>query len=432
MSERTGRTEAERDVAALQAELAALRDRHARDARAYEVLSRRVAELEDALARAQEDAARHQRVAAEQQREALRAASLLGQVLRSRSWRLTAPLREGILPLKRFLARLRGAAVVPEEDHTGLAPGPRHRAVLLVSGCPGDARRYRCDHARERLQGLGLTADVVLHGEADLALRVPSYALFVLHRVPFGPDVDEFLRAAKRAGKPVLFDTDDWVFDLAAAEHVAALADMSADDRALYREGLVRYRATLSRCDGALVSTEPLRERAAAVLPNVHVLPNVASATMVELSKRARERRDGLRRADGDGRIVFAYLSGTPTHRRDFAQAVPALADVLDAHPEARLLLVGHIDVPDALARFAARITHHPLVPWQELPGILAGIDVNLAPLETGNAFTVCKSSIKHLEAALVGVPTVATPLPDFVRVIEDGRNGLLATTDDE
>ena len=24
----------------------------------------------------------------------------------------------------------------------GLAPGPRHRAVLLVSGCLGDARRY--------------------------------------------------------------------------------------------------------------------------------------------------------------------------------------------------------------------------------------------------------------------------------------------------
>ena len=433
MSERTGRTVAERDVAALEAELAELRERHARDTRAYEVLSRRVGEIEDALARAQEDAARHQRIAAEQQREALRAASLLGQVLRSKSWRLTAPLREGILPLKRFLARLRGgAAATPAEDDLGLAPGPRHRAVLLVSGCPGDARRYRCDHARERLEGLGLTADVVLHGEAELAPRVPSYALFVLHRVPFGPDVDEFLRAAKRAGRPVLFDTDDWVFDLAAADHVAALADMSADDRALYREGLVRYRATLSRCDGALVSTEPLRERAAALLPNVHVLPNVASRTMVELSTRARERRAMTKPGSADGGVVFAYLSGTPTHRRDFAQAVPALAHVLGSHADARLLLVGHIEAPDALAAFASRIEHRPLLPWQELPGILAGVDVNLAPLETGNAFTACKSSIKYLEAALVGVPTVATPLPDFLRVIEDGRNGLLATTDDE
>ena len=315
-------------------------------------------------------------------------------------------------------------------DDSGLAPGPRHRAVLLVSGCPGDARRYRCDHARERLEGLGLTADVVLHGEAELALRVPSYALFILHRVPFGPDVDDFLRAAARAGKPVLFDTDDWVFDLAAAEHVAALADMSPDDRALYREGLVRYRATLARCDGALVSTEPLRERASALLPNVHVLPNVASRTMVELSQRARERRAGLRA--GGGGVALAYLSGTPTHRRDFAQAVPALVHVLETRADVRLLLVGHIDVPDALARFASRIEHRPLVPWQELPGILAGVDVNLAPLETGNAFTACKSSIKYLEAALVGVPTVATPLPDFVRVIEDGRNGMLATSDDE
>lgn len=291
MSEPTGRERAERDeetgvpssAAALAAELAQLRARQARDARAYELLSRRCAELEEALARAQEAAARQQRIAAEQQREALRATSLLHQVLRSRSWRLTAPLRDGVLPLKRLVGRLRaGVGGLPETpDDGGLAPGPRHRAVLLVSGCPGDARRYRCDHARERLEALGLTADVVLHGEADLAPRVPVYALFVLHRVPYGPDVDEFLRAAQRAGKPVLFDTDDWVFDLAAAEHVAALADMSADESALYREGLVRYRATLSRCDGALVSTAPLRERAAALLPRVYVLPNVASRTMV-------------------------------------------------------------------------------------------------------------------------------------------------------
>lgn len=138
------------------------------------------------------------------------------------------------------------------------------------------------------------------------------------------------------------------------------------------------------------------------------------------------------KRGNADGGVVFAYLSGTPTHRRDFAQAVPALASVLGAHADARLLLVGHIEPPDALAPFASRIEHRPLVPWQELPGILAGVDVNLAPLETGNAFTACKSSIKYLEAALVGVPTVATPLPDFQRVIEDGRNGLLATADDE
>src|SRR6185295_16575418 len=99
----------------------------------------------------------------------------------------------------------------------------------------------------------------------------------------------------------------------------------------------------------------------------------------------------------GARQVVLAYLSGTPTHRRDFAQAVPALAQVLDARPEVQLLLVGHIDVPPALARFAARIEHLPLVPWQELPGILAGVDVNLAPLEADNPFAACKSSIKFL-----------------------------------
>ena len=234
--------------------------------------------------------------------------------------------------------------------------GPVHRAVLFVSGCPGDARRYRCLHQLERLLALGVSGDERLHGDVDLEAAVPSYAVFVLHRVPYGPDVEAFLRAAQRAGKSVLFDTDDWVFDLAAATYVAALADMSADDRALYREGLTRYRTTLSRCDGVLVSTAPLVERAAELVPNVHVTPNVASREMVELSRLARTQRALVaERRAGTGEVVLGYFSGTPTHKLDFAEAVPAIASVLDAHPRVRLLLVGHIETPAELRRFGDR-----------------------------------------------------------------------------
>jgi hypothetical protein len=115
----------------------------------------------------------------------LHATSALHLVLRSRSWRLTAPLRASLVPVKRTVGRVR--AVVRRlmgQQAPAVGNGPLRKAVLFVSGCPGDARRYRCDHHAERLAALGVTADVGLHGAVDLDAALVSYAVFVLHRVP--------------------------------------------------------------------------------------------------------------------------------------------------------------------------------------------------------------------------------------------------------
>src|SRR5204863_5326912 len=67
-----------------------------------------------------------------------------------------------------------------------------------------------------------------------------------------------------------------------------------------------------------------------------------------------------------------------------------------------------------------------------ELPQLIAQIDINLAPLELDNPFCQAKSEIKYTEAALVGVPTVASPTDAFAYAITHGENGLLAATVDE
>src|SRR5208282_2466584 len=67
-----------------------------------------------------------------------------------------------------------------------------------------------------------------------------------------------------------------------------------------------------------------------------------------------------------------------------------------------------------------------PFVPWRELPGLLLQADINLAPLEGHNVFTECKSELKYLEAGLLSIPTVASPVGGFATAIKHGQTGFL------
>src|SRR5262249_2125519 len=70
-----------------------------------------------------------------------------------------------------------------------------------------------------------------------------------------------------------------------------------------------------------------------------------------------------------------------------------------------------------------------PFMPWYELPRALASLDINLAPLEKHNPFCNAKSELKYLEAAAVGVPTIASRWGAYATVIQSSETGFLAAT---
>jgi O-antigen biosynthesis protein len=296
---------------------------------------------------------------------------------------------------------------------------------LFVFELPGAWARYRCEHQAEQLQLLGKSADVVHLESVDLAATVDRYDSFVLNRVSWSDDVAAFVDHAAASGKPVVFDTDDLVFEPDLGRYLAFMDKWPEESRRAEWGRMDAYRRTLEACGRATVSTEPLAEAARKRVPDVEIVHNVVSAEMIRLADEAlaspNERGD---------EVTVAYLSGTGTHDRDFLEAADAVLGVLETFPHVRFLAVGKLQLDERFGRFGSRVTKLPLQPWQSLPEILTGVDVNLAPLEPGNPFTECKSCVKYLEAALAGVPTIASPRPDFVRVIEHGRNGFLADRD--
>ena len=306
-----------------------------------------------------------------------------------------------------------------------------HKFGLIISGCPGDAFRYRCEHQAEQLRFFGLTVDTTYFDQVDYRAALESYECFWLHRIPHTEDVENFIRSAQELGKSVIFDTDDLIFDEEQIAYIRALQWLPQEEVSLYYDGVRRYHRTLSLCRFASVTTEPLREAIQRLFPQIQCFINPNTLSDIQLAQAEEVLK--LSRSSEDKDVVrIAYFSGTHTHNVDFQVCSRAIERILDAYPNARVMLVGHLDIGNEFERFGDRIERYPLLPWQELPRLFGKVDINLAPLELENPFTDAKSALKYFEAGIMGVPTVASDVRAYRASIKHGENGFLCRTEED
>lgn len=307
-------------------------------------------------------------------------------------------------------------------------PSIPYKAFAFVSGCPGGAYRYRCEHHAETLRLRGYSVDVFPPDITPWNELIGPYQVIVVHRVPHTPEFEEFTHEVRRAGVHLVFDTDDLVFAPEIESQIAALDVLPPSEKALWLDGVRRYRESLLLCDKALVSTPGLKRSLESRMQiQVAISRNRVNDEMVRDAARA-----AARTKRHDGSVRLAYLSGTPTHERDFRECVPALRTILSGNDSIRLVLAGHIEIPRELGDMAEQIDRIPLMPWQQLPDLYAEVDINLAPLEHANEFTEGKSELKYFEAGLLGVPTVASRVGGFIDAIRNGENGFLCSSPEE
>lgn len=247
----------------------------------------------------------------------------------------------------------------------------------------------------------------------------------ILHRVARDPAVRSLIRQTRETGGVVLFDIDDLVFDPEATRWHRGVSHLPPEQQVTYHDGVRRYRETLLECDAAVVPTEYLAARIRELGKPALVSRNCVDLELVELSLTALSAS-----SDHGGPIVVGYASGSRTHDWDFAEAAgPALRRVMSRHTDVVLHTVGPIQLEPEWEAFSDRIRRTEEVDWRELPREIARFDINLAPLEAENPFCKAKSELKWLEAALCGVPTIATGTQAFVSAIRDGETGVLART---
>jgi len=313
------------------------------------------------------------------------------------------------------------------------------RRIVFVSGephTPGHA--YRVAMLAKALARRGYATQTLRLDQlpAELALVTNAHAL-VIWRAAWSIPIATAIAAARRSGARVVFDVDDLMIDpaLAQMEVIDGIRTQGFAEAAIadfYR--LVRQ--TMLAADFCTCPTKPLAAAMRRFQKTTFVLPNGFDEARYATSRQAvaARRRDGA-----DGLIRIGYAGGSRTHQRDFACVASAVGRILHEHPECRLLLFrleqgDGLDLHEfpELEELESQIEWQAWIAWEQLPTALARFDINLAPLEAGNVFCEAKSELKYFEAALVDVPTVASPTVPYAEALRPEETGLLASNSEE
>ncbi len=311
----------------------------------------------------------------------------------------------------------------------------RATRLVWISGEPDTpGQLYRvARHVEAGARG-GLVTDWMRADEiARRRDEIMAADVLVIWRAAWDEDVAAAVEAARGAGVRVVFDIDDLMFepDLARTEIIDGIRSQQLTE-AQVQEHYRRVRTTLQAADIVMAATEELAMQARRLSVPALVLPNGFDAITYGRSRLAARRRQ---RSEPVVRI--GYAGGSRTHQRDFAVAAEALGQVLRERPQVRLVLfrdasgrtpILDIDEFPALRGLHDRIDWRNFVPLARLCEEIAQFDINIAPLEVGNPFCEAKSELKFFEAALVDVPTIASPTGPFRRAVRHGVNCYLAS----
>lgn len=299
------------------------------------------------------------------------------------------------------------------------------RRVLIV----GDHHvpqclRYRVQQKQEQLQAAGYEVMSLPWTDTEEACEALAWHdLVIFYRVPALPDVVRMMVAARLMGKVTFYEIDDLLFDAQYPPPIETYGGyVKHQEYAGLTRGMALFRAAAGLCDYGIASTRPLAERLATLVRSGHCYlhrngldsQNIIPAQMPATDK---------------DRVSLFYGSGTKAHNSDFIEeALPAIQRILEERHDARLIVVGYLELPSEFrTRFSHRVVQLPVTKsirayWT----YLAGSDINLAVLKRDD-MTDCKSELKWFEAACFGIPSVVSETENYLDVIREGIDGCIA-----
>ena len=303
--------------------------------------------------------------------------------------------------------------------------------VLFVSsGAVGNTFRFRVKNVSEELEFNGFRTSVAIQENPCLEKYVDKFSIFVFNLVTYTPQIEKFVGKIKAAGKEIIFETDDLLFDADLVREQDFFKNSNGMQKKFYEKGIGSEFLNDPYVKVATTTTTFLADKLAACGKKVFLVPNKLSENDLKIadnivSKNSSKIQNSKFKIRNSIRI--GYFSGNLSHNQDFASITETLVSIMEKHSEVELILAGPLSIKSTLNKFADRIKQLPYVDRKKHFANLASVDINLAPLEIDNPFCIAKSELKFFEAGIVQVPTVATANQTFCQAIEDGVDGFVA-----
>ena len=304
-------------------------------------------------------------------------------------------------------------------------PGPEMapRIALIGDLNLAQCRKYRVEQLAEFWEAQGVGCEFAHYQDVPRVLRLMQQATHLCeYRLQVMPITTMFRYEARRLGLPVLYDIDDPLFSISAYETYGNMEEVAPGLKAHFLAEAPKYAEMMNGADLVTLSTPGLMEHAGQFTRRpVYLRRNFADKDTL---KRGAEAMAGRPAPDGLFRVVFA--SGSMGHEADFMEILAPLRDFILAAPERRLTILGHFKIEDLPEALAERTEHKRFVPYDRYLGALAACDVAVMPLRD-DLFNRCKSGVRVIDAASVGLPSVVGTVGDLQALVEDGTTGIVA-----
>ena len=294
----------------------------------------------------------------------------------------------------------------------------RRRKVALIGDLNlPQCRKYRVEQLAEVMALAGAEYSFAHYEDLPRCMDILQDATHLfLYRLRSHPAVTRHLYEARRLRLPVLYDIDDPLFSVPA---YAGYQNMTALPHNLQQHFLAEapfFAEVMNLADAVSVSTPALRAHARDFTPRpVFLRRNFADRATLEA------RPAQVKRPTKGFRLCFA--SGSHGHEVDFALIEGDVVRFLQADPGRRLVILGHFDPTRLPSALRGQVERHPFTDYAGYLGHLASCEAAMMPL-ADDLFNRCKSAVRVIDAASVGVPSLVGQVSDMEAMVRDGETG--------
>lgn len=297
-------------------------------------------------------------------------------------------------------------------------------AELSIPQC----EKYRVNQKKEMFESLGYQCETVSWTDYFKAKHLISLSsLVIFYRVPAVDIINSLIGECKRLNIRTLWEVDDLIFDKDIIEKSKTTKSLDASLQKELANGAILYKEAMLQCDQAIASTSGLAKAMMdAGIEKAFVVENALDSQTLNIS---REILAAPIQKDGKARIV--YGSGTLTHNVDFEEAAGSIARILSERDDVIFRIIGMLELPTCFDGLESKIERIEFCKYEEYLKYLSECQISIAPLES-YIFNESKSNIKYIEASIVKVASVCSPLSAFSDVISSNKNGILASNPGE